>query len=148
MEINFVFSFLRWPCLFKLWLFLPWTTATLYIMDVANLQLQVIQSRACRIIFGLKKRADVDEKMKSLHWLKVDERIVFKILLLVYKGIHGMAPSYINELLSFNNTVTSSNRRASLHISTDSSQSFWNCSSKTVASVTFHSKILWDNWIV
>ena len=80
-------------------------------------QLQVIQNRACRIIFGLKKRAAVDEKMQSLHWLKIDERIVFKILLLVYKGIHGMAPSYISELLSFNNTVTSSKRRSSLHIS-------------------------------
>ena len=63
------------------------------------------------------QRAAVDEKMQSLHWLKIDERIVFKILLLVYKGIHGMAPSYISELLSFNNTVTSSKRRSSLHIS-------------------------------
>jgi hypothetical protein len=83
-------------------------------------QLQVIQNRACRIIFGLKKRADVNEKMQSLHWLKIDERIVFKILLLVYKGVHGMAPSYINELLSFNNIVTSNKRRSSLHISLQS----------------------------
>ena len=80
-------------------------------------QLQTIQNRACRIIFGLKKRTDVTEKMKSLHWLKINERIVFKILLLVYKGVNGLAPAYINELLSFNNIVTSNKRRSSLHIS-------------------------------
>ena len=80
-------------------------------------QLQTIQNRACRVIFGLKKRAQVSEKMQSLHWLKIDERIVFKILLLVYKGINGQAPSYISELLTFNNIVTSNKRRSSLHIS-------------------------------
>ena len=80
-------------------------------------QLQVIQNRACRVIFGLKKCTDVTEKMKSLHWLKIEERIIFKVLLLVYKGVHGLAPSYINELLSFNNTVTTNKRRSSLHIS-------------------------------
>lgn len=79
--------------------------------------LQVIQNRACRVIFGLKKRDDVTEKMKSLHWLRIEERIVFKILLLVYKGVNGLAPSYINDLLSFNNTVSTTKRRSSLHIS-------------------------------
>ena len=78
-------------------------------------QLQVIQNRACRLIFGLKKRDDVIDKMMSLHWLKVNERIVFKILLLVYKCVNGTAPSYLIELLSFNNT--SSTRMSSLHIS-------------------------------
>ena len=78
-------------------------------------QLQVIQNRACRIIFGLKKRDSVVEKMKSLHWLRINERIVFKVLLLVYKCANGLAPAYLNELISFNNI--SLTRRNSLHIS-------------------------------
>ena len=77
-------------------------------------QLQSIQNRACRVIFGLKKTDSVDDKLKLLHWLKVQERVEFKILLLVFKSINGLAPSYLNEILRYNNT---SGRRASgLHI--------------------------------
>ena len=86
-------------------------------------QLQSIQNRACRVIFGLKKRDSVDDKLQSLHWLKIQERIEFKVLLLVYKSLNGVAPCYLNEVLRYNNT---SGRRASmLHIplSTKSSSS-------------------------
>ena len=38
---------------------------------------------------------------KQLHWLPVRYRIVFKILLLVYKALNGTAPSYISELLKY-----------------------------------------------
>ena len=80
-------------------------------------QLQLIQNRACRIIFGLKKRASVEEKLKELHWLKVEERIKFKVLLLVYKSIRNLAPSYLSELFHVNNL---SNSR-SLSLKCDSS---------------------------
>ena len=35
----------------------------------------------------------------QLHWLPVSFRINFKILLLTFKAIHGLAPSYINDLV-------------------------------------------------
>ena len=66
-------------------------------------QLQVIQNRACRTIFGLKKRDNVDKYLKNLHWLKINQRIEFKILLLVFKSINGLAPTYLKELISYNN---------------------------------------------
>ena len=34
-----------------------------------------------------------------LHWLPVSFRINFKILLLTFKAIHDLAPSYINDLV-------------------------------------------------
>ena len=37
----------------------------------------------------------------NLHWLPVEFRITFKVLLLVYKALHGLAPSYISDLLNF-----------------------------------------------
>ena len=77
-------------------------------------QLQLIQNRACRVIYGLRKRDSVQEKMKSLHWLRVPERIMFKVLLLVFKSFHGIAPPYLNELLHRNQS--SSARRESVHI--------------------------------
>ena len=80
-------------------------------------QLQLIQNRACRVIFGLKKRESLEDKLVALHWLKIEERIEFKLLLLVYKSQNELAPAYINELLPSNNIISSSRRRSSLHIS-------------------------------
>ena len=37
--------------------------------------------------------------VKDLHWLKVGERIKFKILLLTFKALRGEAPVYLSELL-------------------------------------------------
>ena len=81
-------------------------------------QLQLLQNRACRIIKGLKKREGVEEHLKDLHWLKVQERIEFKILLLTYKSLHGLAPSYLSELVKYN---SSGCRDVSLFCPTDNS---------------------------
>ena len=35
----------------------------------------------------------------QLHWLPVPFRINFKILLLTFKAIHGLSPSYISDLV-------------------------------------------------
>ena len=35
----------------------------------------------------------------NLHWLPVRYRINFKILLLTFKALYGMAPSYIIDLI-------------------------------------------------
>ena len=41
--------------------------------------------------------------LKDLHWLPVNQRINYKILLLTYKVLHGMGPSYLSELLNISN---------------------------------------------
>ena len=77
-------------------------------------QLQTIQNRACRVILGLKKRDSVDEHLQSLHWLKVNERIEFKILLIVFKSLIGKAPTYIDKLITYDSS--SGSRTLSLKI--------------------------------
>ena len=37
---------------------------------------------------------------KILHWLPVRYRIHFKILLLTFKALNGMAPAYISDLIN------------------------------------------------
>ena len=37
----------------------------------------------------------------TLHWLPVRKRVIFKILLCVYKALNEQAPLYITELLSY-----------------------------------------------
>ena len=84
-------------------------------------QLQNIQNRACRLVFGLKKRDSVEEKLKSLHWLKVKERIEFKLCSLIFKAVNGVAPAYLCDLVTF---VSSSSRRtSSLHLPVGSTRS-------------------------
>ena len=36
---------------------------------------------------------------RELHWLPVAQRINFKVALLTYKALHGLAPEYLTELL-------------------------------------------------
>ena len=37
--------------------------------------------------------------LQHLHWLPLRERIIFKIMLLTYRGVNGMAPTYIERML-------------------------------------------------
>ena len=65
-------------------------------------KLQLILNMACRVIFNLHKYDHVSNQLKSLHWLKVHERIVYKIACLVYNCMHGLAPQYLIYLLPSN----------------------------------------------
>lgn len=63
-------------------------------------KLQRIQNMAARLIFLTKKRDHITPILRDkLHWLPVDQRIQFKILLLTYKAFHGVAPSYMKDLI-------------------------------------------------
>ena len=55
-------------------------------------KLQKVQNAAMRVIKYKKKRDSVQQYFHELHWLNIDQRISFKILLLVFKCIYGLAP--------------------------------------------------------
>ena len=38
--------------------------------------------------------------LRKLHWLPVKARITFKLLLITFKALNGLAPVYITELLN------------------------------------------------
>ena len=46
--------------------------------------------------------------MYNLHWLPVNLRIRFKVLLFAFKAIHGVAPSYISDLILVKPNIYSS----------------------------------------
>ena len=64
-------------------------------------RLQSIQNTAARVVTRTRKFDHITPVLKQLHWLPVRYRIVFKILLLVYRALNGTAPSYISELLKY-----------------------------------------------
>ena len=62
-------------------------------------KLSRIHHAAARLIFLLKKRDHISPILKHLHWLPIKLRIEYKIILLTYKALNGLAPTYISELL-------------------------------------------------
>ena len=46
----------------------------------------------------IRKHAHITPVLFKLHWLPVYARIQFKVLLLAFKAIHNLAPSYIKYL--------------------------------------------------
>ena len=61
--------------------------------------LQRVQNIAARILTRTKKYDHITPILQHLHWLPVRERIIFKIMLLTYRGVNGMAPTYIERML-------------------------------------------------
>ena len=67
-------------------------------------KLQRIQNAAARLITGLKKHDHVTPTLIHLHWLPIEARIDFKILVLVFKCLNGLAPKYLSDLITPRNT--------------------------------------------
>ena len=52
-------------------------------------KLQKVQNSAARLVLGLRRRQSARAALRELHWLNVEARIIFKVLLLVFKVIKG-----------------------------------------------------------
>ena len=63
-------------------------------------KLQYVQNSAARLIMGTNKRDHIRPVLKKLHWLPIDNRVVFKILLLTFKARAKLSPQYIQDLIN------------------------------------------------
>lgn len=63
-------------------------------------RLQFVQNSLARAIFRCSKYSHVTPILKSLHWLKVKERIVYKTVSLTYKSIVTPGRSFMSHLLT------------------------------------------------
>ena len=62
-------------------------------------RLQKVQNSAARVVTMWPKREHITPVLADLHWLPIEQRIQFKILLYTYKALNNCAPQYITELL-------------------------------------------------
>ena len=64
----------------------------------ANLirRLQLVQNAAARLIYGIRRSEHITDALISLHWLRVQERILFKIAVTTYQALNGSAPTYLS----------------------------------------------------
>ena len=63
-------------------------------------KLQHVQNTAARLVFNLRKYDRITPALVTFHWLPVKYRIEFKTLLIVFKGLHDKAPTYIQEMIT------------------------------------------------
>ena len=62
-------------------------------------QLQRVQNNAARLITRTNKHDHITPVLKELHWLPVESRIAFKMLVMTFKCMNDLAPSYLTELV-------------------------------------------------
>uniref|UniRef100_A0A8C6Q3D2 Reverse transcriptase domain-containing protein n=1 Tax=Nothobranchius furzeri TaxID=105023 RepID=A0A8C6Q3D2_NOTFU len=83
---------------------LDYSNSCLYGISKAALsRLQLVQNSAARLLTGADRRQHISPILKSLHWLPVQFRINFKIMLLTYKSLNHQAPPYLCELVHYYN---------------------------------------------
>jgi hypothetical protein len=63
-------------------------------------RLQSIQNTAARIVTRTGKYEHIKNVLERLHWLPVKSRVDYKIILLTFKALHGVAPVYLSNLLT------------------------------------------------
>ena len=62
-------------------------------------KLQTVQNAAARVAVRADRYTRVKPILIKLHWLTIQQRINFKIILLTFKALHGLTATYISELI-------------------------------------------------
>ena len=76
---------------------------------------QSVQNAAARLITGARRQEHITTVLCKLHWLPVRQRVPFKLACIMYKSLHGQAPSTWSMMSSF--SLTTWQRTASPSIS-------------------------------
>ena len=64
-------------------------------------RLQYVKNTAVRVVLQVSKFQYITPVLCELHWLPIQYRFIFKILLLVYKSLNGTSPSYLSQKLRY-----------------------------------------------
>jgi hypothetical protein len=62
-----------------------------YLLD----RLQSVLNAAARLVCSARKYDHITPLLRDLHWLRSPQRIEYKLAVLVYRCLHGTAPSYL-----------------------------------------------------
>ena len=63
-------------------------------------RLQRLQNQCARILTKSPCREHITPVLKKIHWLKIQDRIIYKMFMLTYNSYYNMAPPYLCELIN------------------------------------------------
>ena len=63
-------------------------------------KLQRLMNASAQLVYCTPKYCHITPLLRKLHWLPVRMHIDFKILLITFKILQGLAPSYLKNLVS------------------------------------------------
>ena len=63
-------------------------------------RLQSVLNAVARLVFRLSRYDHVSDALATLHWLRLPQRVDFKVAVMAFRVLHGLAPPYIlNDLV-------------------------------------------------
>ena len=75
---------------------LDYCNSVLYSLPWSRLQLlQSVLNSAARLIRGLKRFDHISPVLIELHWLPYPQRVKYKVCMLMFKCLKGLAPAYL-----------------------------------------------------
>ena len=79
------------------WLQETWTTVTPYCTasQLEGWEEYKRQNTAARLILRRNRRSSATMMLHELHWLPIKKRVMYKLVLMVYKSQQDMVPDYI-----------------------------------------------------
>ena len=79
---------------------LDYCNSVFHQISTDNLQaLQSVLNAGARLIMRKRKYEHITATLRDdLHWLSVRQRITYKLCTIVYRFLHGAAPSYLTEM--------------------------------------------------
>jgi len=63
--------------------------------------LQRVQNAAARLVLRLDRRSHITPSLRELHWLPVNYRIQFKVVMFMHQVTAQRCPSYVADLVAF-----------------------------------------------
>jgi len=60
-------------------------------------RLQSILNAAARLVFSVRRSERITPLLRELHWLRVPERITFRLCVLTHRCLNRSAPAYLAE---------------------------------------------------
>ena len=70
-------------------------------------KLQHVLNASARLVCNAPRYCHITPLLRELHWLPIRSRVNFKLLLITFKAIHGLAPAYLSDMLHIKSTAYS-----------------------------------------
>ena len=61
---------------------------------------QRLQNQSARILTTSPRREHISPVLKKIHWLKIQDRIIYNMLMFTYKSYYNIVPLYLYELIN------------------------------------------------